>query len=286
MNEFNVFQDIPLKKNRENARVIVKIGLDILKKKSKKKIDKWSLREKVLIAGLDTNDYDVCENLLEELDNRFPNSQRIKLLKGLYFEALGKSEEAENIYNEIVKFNDSDLIAKHRVICSYINKNDLNKAIELLTSHVDIYQADTVAWKQLALLYMITGQFSMACYCIEELILTNPRSYLTYVAYAECQYTIGVNTIRYLDARKYYCYSLMMNSNSLRALLGLAITTYTLHKLLQKDSSKKKNVQEELSKIEKNKNINLKVLDRLLVLKTKPGIHDLVLALIRRISIS
>ena len=103
--------------------------------------------------------------------------------------------------------------------------NSLAETIQILNEYLQIYQNDLEAYEELADIYLSISEYKNALFCIEELILNNPKNYIFHLKYADILYTIGDNR----NARKYYSQSLNINSESnTRALFGLYLTCKSL----------------------------------------------------------
>lgn len=84
---------------------------------------------------------------------------------------------------------------------------------------------DTEAWQELCDLYIGEHDYSKAAFCIEELILHHPQNHLYHQRYADIRYTQG----RYENlelAKAYYCQTLKLCPNNMRALYGLFLVRF------------------------------------------------------------
>lgn len=99
--------------------------------------------------------------------------------------------------------------------------------------------ADFEAWQELSELYITEQDFSKASFCVEELILHNPHNHLLHQRYADIKYTIGGYENLEL-AKSYYCQSLKLNPNNMRALYGLFLATTNLASSPKCSNQKKK----------------------------------------------
>ncbi len=230
-------------RHRTEAQGIVLAGTGILASRgSRLGKEQWNVREQVFCAALDTNELEVCASLLAELEKQFPESQRVQRLRGLLLEAQGETKEASKLYDKMLEVNQDNMLAMKRKICLLKATNKLNDAIKQLIKYLETYQADSEGWKALAALYAEAGLYKQTSYCLEEVILCNPFSYVSYLAYAESLYTVGATVNNLLDARKYYCQSSTMKKSpeNIRALFGLAVTTKAIGEHVETSSATNK----------------------------------------------
>eukprot|EP01102_Stenamoeba_stenopodia_P003750 TRINITY_DN13907_c0_g1_i1.p1 TRINITY_DN13907_c0_g1~~TRINITY_DN13907_c0_g1_i1.p1 ORF type:complete len:314 (-),score=68.19 TRINITY_DN13907_c0_g1_i1:102-1043(-) len=207
--------------------LVVAFGTELLKHKSSSLGDDvWVIYEQVVVAALDTGDYDLAKSYIDKLSRKFPKSHRVGRLKGLWLEASEKWNEAEKLYEKLVEHDPSDTIAAKRRICIQKAKGNINGAISLLNSYLNDFQADESAWHELSDLYLSQLTYKQAAFCFEELLLAAPNNYHYYCRYGEILYSMASeNPSHYLGlARKYFCYSLKLNeSNNMRSLFGVIL---------------------------------------------------------------
>lgn len=195
------------------------------------------LREQLIIATLDTGNDAIRDKTLEVLVNRFPSSQRIEYLKGLVNESKNKMDDASSIYSSMITINPANTIASKRQIAILIENGKIQEAITSLHSFIRDNMGDEEAWRELAGLYLLYGQYDSASYCYEDLILIQPYFYANHIIYGECLFSsIGgsnnhnskkdVQNI-IVQARKHFSHSLMLKRESnVRALWGLIRCCY------------------------------------------------------------
>lgn len=135
-------------------------------------------------------------------------------------EARGSFAQAAAFYAELLADDPTHLgLARRQVACAK-GAGDLPRAIGLLASYVRSFAADESAWAELAELYVQAGQYDLAAFALEELILLAPENYVYYTKYAEVQYTLGAMDV----ARAYFAQALELKpTNNLRALYGLVL---------------------------------------------------------------
>ncbi|XP_077990305.1 ER membrane protein complex subunit 2-like [Glandiceps talaboti] len=177
----------------------------------------WVIYEQLFIASLDTGRMDLASACIRDLESQFPNSLRVKKLKGMKLEALQKFEEALEVYNDILEEDEANAVVRKRKVAIHKARKNIPLAIKELNEHVKWFMTDHEAWMELADLYIYEQEYNRAGYCLEELILSNPHNHLYHQRYAEIKYTQGdMHT-----ACKYFSQAAKCNENNMRALYGL-----------------------------------------------------------------
>jgi tetratricopeptide (TPR) repeat protein len=161
-------------------------------------------------------------------------------------EAQGEYDGAKKVYAEIIEVNSANSLVLKRQCAMLRAQGKIPEAIQALNKFIKSFQADASAvglfwrasnvpeglqlvphnvsvplqWHELADLYLSVGQYKYAAFCYEDLLLSDPMSYLLHCRLAEILYTIG-GSENYLAARKYFSQSLHLKKNNPRALFGL-----------------------------------------------------------------
>ncbi|KAK7074712.1 ER membrane complex subunit 2 [Halocaridina rubra] len=185
--------------------------------------ERWMVEEQVVIAGLDCNRLDVAEPCLVSLNEQFPGSLRIRKLKGMRLEALERFDEAMDVYDGIIRQDETNSSVRKRKVAVLKGQGRYADAIKELTEYLKKFMSDTEGWQELCDLYLKEGDYSKAAFCMEELILSNPHYHLFYTKYAEIKYTQG-GLENYELARSYFCQAAKLNPGNLRALYGLYLS--------------------------------------------------------------
>jgi len=266
-------------------------GVELLRKRALgNAAESWDVREQVFLAALDLHELEVAESLLKELETQFPESQRVMRLRGHFYEASAQPQEAIKVYAQLAKLSATNVIATKRKVSLLQASNKPIEAIKELSTYLDTYQADPEAWKHLALLYVQAGSFRNAAFCLEEVILCNPHSFLSFAAYAECLFTVGGDVGTMLDARRNFCQSLVKKAGpaNARALWGLAVTTKAIQGYLDEAASNKPKTKEAAPVVdeEENKRLSAKALDELCNARMAPGMDAIVKAAAKKLSIA
>mmetsp|Transcript_16303 Transcript_16303/g.31629 ORF Transcript_16303/g.31629 Transcript_16303/m.31629 type:complete len:299 (-) Transcript_16303:285-1181(-) len=284
--------------SRSEASEVVAIGTDLLRQRlSRLSTDQWSVREQVFLAALDCNNLSVAGSMLKEIEESFPESQRAARLRGLYLEAQGSVKEAAAVYDALIKENEVNMLAFKRKVCLLKATNKPSEAIAQLTKYLDVFQADAEAWKELALMHVEAGSFRSAVYCLEEVIMCDPHSYISPMALAEAKFSLGGDVVNVLDARKYFSHSLHLKEGKAnpRALWGLMLVTRALDEWArgaEGDASKKKKgknnagTDDVTALVQRNLNtaLNLKAQQHLKKVQVPKGMEGIMDAVINRFS--
>jgi tetratricopeptide (TPR) repeat protein len=198
----------------------------------------WLIYEYVYIAAIDCNHQRLIKICWEELNKKFSNSSRVLILKGFKFEMFGEYEEAIQLYDQVLKDDESNERALKRKIAIYKAQGNNCKAVEGLVEYLDTYQTDYEAWLQLAQLYIQQLRFDFAAFCLEEVIAGAPYYDGYFVYYGEILYAqtrtneyTGKAEEKLILAKKYFLKALEMNPSNLRALYGVLMVVANLNSL-------------------------------------------------------
>lgn len=221
-----------LKKCREDqtrdSDMIVSIWEEVLMDCCYKMGDEaWLVYEQVCTSALDCQKYDVAEHCIELLDQKFPQSLRVRRLQGMMFEALGEYDKAEEEYKNILELESTNMYARKRQIAILKAKGRIPDAIQRLNEFLKEFMTDYESWNELCDLYLAQHDYTSAAFCVEELIMSNPHNHLYHQKYAEIRYTQGGND-NFELARSYFAQAVKLNPNNLRALYGLFLSASSL----------------------------------------------------------
>ena len=109
-----------------------------------------NLREQVFIAALHLNKLDIANECLNKLLYRFPNSNRVKRLNAMKYEAYGRYNDAIKMYTQLIADNPADLVSMKRKVAVYRAQNQTNEAITELYSILRLFPGDLTACLELA----------------------------------------------------------------------------------------------------------------------------------------
>ena len=192
-------------------------------------IERYEILEQLIVAYLDINNISKAEEYLSIATKKIKNefSSRLQKLHGMIEEAKGNYEKAIDIYNDALKRDELNEAVHKRLIAVNIANGNREEAIKLLNKYLEIFvSGDEDAWLQLADLYLLENQCQQAAFCIEEVILTDPRNHLYYLRYADIMCCLG----KYQMASKYYCKALDLCKDNVRALYGILYSNQYLLK--------------------------------------------------------
>ncbi|CAG8469305.1 6999_t:CDS:2 [Acaulospora morrowiae] len=184
--------------------------------------DVWSVYEQIFVAALDHREEALAKTCLENLEKRFPNSPRVKILEGMKLEAEEKLDDALKLYDEILEEDDSNIAATKRRIAIFKAKGQDQQAMEALSHYLDAFYNDAEAWLELSSLYLNYHLYKQAGFCLEELILLQPQNHLYHLKYAEILYTCD-NIDNITLALKEFCRVVELCEDHVRALYGIKL---------------------------------------------------------------
>jgi len=188
----------------------------------------WVVLEQVCVAAIDCAQSGIFQDCIRDLDTQFPESHRVKRLKGMHLESIGKNRDAQHLYDEILKEDPTNSLVSKRRIAILRSENKVADAINQLGIYLKTYMNDMEAWQELCDLYLKVQDYAKAAHTIEELVITHPHHHLYQQRYAEVLYTMGgLDNIE--TARSYYANAVKLsNQTNIRALYGLMLCANTL----------------------------------------------------------
>lgn len=101
------------------------------------------------------------------------NSQRITLLKALYFESTGASSKSANLLSK----NPDETRLSRRLITFNRKASSNEEYIKNLNLYLNIQPSDLIAWAELADEYASIGHYDKAIFCLQEILLQEPLSF-------------------------------------------------------------------------------------------------------------
>lgn len=128
----------------------------------------WSLQEQVLIASLDVGDVDTARKSYSKLVARFPDSNRVKRVDGMFLEFNGEFEEALKLYDDVLQSSPSNFLVRKRKVCVHKAKGDLKAAITELNDLLEICAADIPSWSELSEIYISLCDYQVNAFFFER----------------------------------------------------------------------------------------------------------------------
>jgi len=247
MNHSNSWQEVAeqyrlwREDNSRHSDQIVQLWEQTLSAKVDKLGDeKWMVLEQVAVAALDMHKMPVAEDCLLLLAKRFPGSQRVRKLKALRLEALERYDDANDLYDAILRKDETNTVVRKRKIAVLKSMGKTAEAATELVDYLKKFMSDTEAWMELCDLYVGEQDYNKAAYCMEELLLHNPHTHLYFQKFADIKYTQGgFDNVEM--ARSYYSRAVKLSSGAnLRALYGLMLCCSHIANSPKANAQKKK----------------------------------------------
>jgi tetratricopeptide (TPR) repeat protein len=195
--------------------------------------ESWLVREQLAKACLDKGDIERAQELVGQLRKRFgAKSQRISLLEGLVLEAKGDWEKAKALYEDLVNRNANNSVAAKRLATVKRCQGDLDGCVKLLNNLIIENQSDPETWSELCDVQLVAGSYEAAAFCAEEVLLSNPHSYVLNTYFAEILFSClsgnngsSSNDAKWVEeSRSYFSQSLVLNTdNNPRAAWGVLL---------------------------------------------------------------
>ncbi|XP_057337363.1 ER membrane protein complex subunit 2-like [Microplitis mediator] len=201
--------------------------------------EKYLILEQVCVAALDCYRLSLAEYCSKILMKEFPGSLRVHKYHAMHLEALELYDEALEVLESIIKRDETNAAPRKRKVAIFKARGKTSEAIRELTEYLKVFMSDQEAWHELCDLYLKEQEYGKAAFCMEELILHNPHNHLIYQRYAEIKYSQGgFENIEI--AKAYFSQAVKLNSNNLRALYGLLLSSNYLATSPKCSLSKKK----------------------------------------------
>lgn len=152
--------------------------------------------------------------LFEKIALRFPNSQRVALLRFVGLEADGMLRSAFEGYSSLGATN---AFARKRILDMHRKTDDDVAREKSLSSFLEVFQSDEEAWAELSSVYASKEAWKQALFCSEEVILAKPGDCKVLCDHASLLLASGDVAL----ARSYFCRASELDTKSLPALRGL-----------------------------------------------------------------
>jgi tetratricopeptide (TPR) repeat protein len=176
--------------NRASQETFSK-GIIILKNNIANNIgeDGWAFLEQLALAAIDVGRLDVADRCLGLLIDRFPASQRVDCLRGIYIEATQSSEVALGYYQDILNQDSANAALWKRKISVLRRMGKVDRAVEELSQCLDTFYTDVEGWLELADLYSSCNQYTYALQSLSHVLLLAPQNPFYVLQAAETAYT-------------------------------------------------------------------------------------------------
>ncbi|KAF6257393.1 hypothetical protein COO60DRAFT_1234897 [Scenedesmus sp. NREL 46B-D3] len=181
----------------------------------------WLLHEQVGVALLECGALQQALPLVKAVLMKFPVSIRARRLQGMYYQAVGKPAQAQQLYEEILQDQPHDATIPKQLVVLHREAGQLTEAINVLVTYLQHYSNDREAWEELADCYLEAGMYRQAGFALEEVLSMGVLAPLTLIKYADVLSSTG-GAAQLRTARAYYAKALQVSGGrSARALYGL-----------------------------------------------------------------
>jgi len=139
----------------------------------------------------------------------------------MHFAATKDFSKAEELYKKEIAKNPVNTTVLRGLVSVKEAQGDLVGAIQVIRGYLDIHLTDYWGWEHAASLYLRTGAFTQAIFCLEEALLHQPANINVHLLMAETLYSAG-GTANYESARGYFSGIIeMTGGENTRALYGV-----------------------------------------------------------------
>ena len=176
--------------------------------------------EQAALSASAAGDSTLARRGADVLTGAFPRSHRTARARGVALEAEGKLSDAEQLYDSTLESDPTDPRLLRRRAVLERSRNRPRNAIKRMCDYLDTYSADVDAWAALGCWYAELLKHSLAIFCFEEVLLSQPQDTRTHSTLAESCYTHG----DYAKARHHFAAAVQLsNGNDVRSLFGLVL---------------------------------------------------------------
>ncbi|KAF8180126.1 hypothetical protein BJ912DRAFT_855370 [Pholiota molesta] len=151
----------------------------------------WAFLEQLLLASIDVGRLDIADQCLKQLTDKFPDSPRVDVLRGIRLESTQNPSAILAYYDDLLRINPSNAaIWKRRIsVLRRLGKND--KAVEDLNEYLDTFYTDVEGWLELADIHSSCNQYTNALQALSHALLLTPQNPFTFLQFAETAYSSG-----------------------------------------------------------------------------------------------
>jgi len=178
-------------RSTRNSADVVEKGEFALKNNGLRKMgdDAWSFLEQLALAAMDTARYDLADDCINRLDEKFPESPRVDCLRGIRIESTGRLKEALDYYEEALEVDEGNAAFWKRKIAVYRQMGEVDKCIEELGKYLDTFYTDAGAWLELADLYASLNSYTHSLQSLSHAMVVAPQNPFYVLQAAETAYT-------------------------------------------------------------------------------------------------
>jgi len=188
--------------------------------------------ERGILALCDAGETEKAKVLARGLLERFGDaSSRMAALRGAILEAEGSYDDAEAVYDEILKENEGDQRMLRRKIACAKSRGDDALAKRRLNEYLEIFGADAEGWLELGKLHAAAGDYDRAVFCYEEVLCAMPYDPNAHRRLAEVLYTMGGEE-NARDAKNHFAAALDFTAGKdVRSLYGVVLCSKRLQQM-------------------------------------------------------
>jgi tetratricopeptide (TPR) repeat protein len=188
----------------------------------------WDFAEQVALSAADVGQWDLYDEIVNEIDARFPESRRLQVIRGIAAEAKCEWQNAMSIYRSVAEPDSTQPHVYKRQVAVLKSEKKLPEAIAYLNYYLESFAGDREAWAELCDLCLRCGRFSHALFAANEVLITQPNNHASHLLVADVYMTIG-EADALLAARRHYAASFARKSGgNLRALYGLWVSAVSI----------------------------------------------------------
>ncbi|EIW79724.1 TPR-like protein [Coniophora puteana RWD-64-598 SS2] len=168
-------------------------GLPLFQRNAYKKMgdDAWSFLEQLALASIDMGRYDIADQCLKVLEERFTGSPRVDCLHGILMEATESPEIALKYYNDLLEADSANAPIWKRQIAVLRHMGKIEKAVNELSQFLDTFYADVEGWLELADIYATCNRYENSLQALSHVIVLAPQNPFYLLQAAETAYTAG-----------------------------------------------------------------------------------------------
>lgn len=188
--------------------------------------------ERGILALCDAGETEKAKVLARGLLERFGDaSSRMAALRGAILEAEGSYDDAEAVYDAILKENEGDQRILRRKIACAKSRGDDALAKRRLSEYLEIFGADADGWLELGKLHAAAGDYDRAVFCYEEVLCAMPYDPNAHRRLAEVLYTMGGEE-NARDAKNHFAAALDFTAGKdVRSLYGVVLCSKRLQQM-------------------------------------------------------
>jgi len=153
--------------------------------------DGWDFLERLALAAVDSERYDISDRCIQLLQDQFGDSPRVDCLSGIRLEATETSQVALDFYDDVLKSDPTNAAIWRRKAYVLRVMGKIDKAVEELSELLDTFYNDVEGWAELAEIYFLCHQYAYALQALSHSLLLAPQNPFYILQFAEIAYAAG-----------------------------------------------------------------------------------------------